>query len=70
MLKTSNAPIPKVIGMVSIFYGFTKTAIPMHEQFIEMTDEIFWKGYAEQLAQDNPARFQFELSEFMNTCQF
>ena len=42
----------------------------MYEQFIELTNQIFWEGYAEQLAQDNPARFQLELSNFMNTYQF
>ena len=41
----------------------------MFEQFIELTNQIFWEGYAEQLAQDNPARFQLELSDFMNTYQ-
>ncbi len=38
----------------------------MYEQFIELTDQIFWEGYAEQLAKENPARFQQELTEFMN----
>ncbi|MES2277903.1 MAG: hypothetical protein V4592_17885 [Bacteroidota bacterium] len=38
----------------------------MLELFIELTDQIFWKGYAEQLAQDNPAVFQLELAEFVN----
>ncbi len=47
-----------------------KTVIPMYEQFIELTNQIFWEGYAEQLAQENPARFQFELNDFMNTYQF
>ncbi|GAC1312569.1 MAG: hypothetical protein NVSMB24_34320 [Mucilaginibacter sp.] len=44
-----------------------KTPIPMYKQFIELTNQIFWEGYAEQLAQDDPARFQFELNEFINT---
>jgi hypothetical protein len=39
----------------------------MLEIFIELTDQIFWKGYAQQLAIDNPAAFQFELAEFMNS---
>ncbi|MFI5137718.1 MAG: hypothetical protein ACHQIM_07810 [Sphingobacteriales bacterium] len=38
----------------------------MLEIFIELTDQIFWKGYAQQLAIDNPAAFQFELAEFTN----
>jgi hypothetical protein len=40
----------------------------MLEQFIELTDQIFWEGYAEQLAKD-PARFQIELYEFLNIYQ-
>jgi hypothetical protein len=39
----------------------------MLEQFIELTNQIFWEGYAEQLAQEHPARFQSELNEFINT---
>jgi hypothetical protein len=56
--------------MVSIFFMvLQKTAIPMYEQFIELTNQLYWDGYAEQLAQENPARFQFELSDFMNLYQ-
>lgn len=39
----------------------------MIELFIELTDQIFWEGYAEQLAGENPAVFQQELNEFMNS---
>ena len=38
----------------------------MYELFIELLNQIFWEGYAEQLAHDNPAEFQMELAEFMN----
>lgn len=38
----------------------------MYELFIELTNQIFWDGYAEQLAQDSPAAFQLEFNEFMN----
>jgi len=38
----------------------------MLEIFIELTNQIFWQDYAEQLATDNPAAFQMELSEFIN----
>jgi len=38
----------------------------MYELFIEVTDQLFWEGYAEQLAKDNPAQFQMELAEFIN----
>ena len=41
----------------------------MYEQFIELTNQIFWEGYAEQLAIENPARFQFEFNDFLNTYQ-
>jgi len=36
------------------------------EIFIELTNQIFWEGYAEQLAKDNPAAFRMELAEFIN----
>ena len=39
----------------------------MYEQFIELTNQIFWEGYAENLANEIPARFQMELSDFINT---
>jgi len=42
----------------------------MYEQFIELTNQIFWEGYAEQLTKECPARFQFEYNEFMNAYQF
>ncbi|WP_261381133.1 MULTISPECIES: hypothetical protein [Mucilaginibacter] len=42
----------------------------MYEQFIELTDQLFWEGYAEQLAQENPAQFQMEFSDFLNTYQY
>ncbi|MHB8205927.1 hypothetical protein [Mucilaginibacter sp.] len=38
----------------------------MIELFIELTNQIFWEGYADQLAKDNPAVFQMELADFMN----
>lgn len=41
----------------------------MYEQFIELTNQIFWDGYAEQLAQEDPARFQLEIIDFMNVYQ-
>lgn len=39
----------------------------MIEIFIELTNQIFWEGYAEQLASSNPAQFQLELAEFRNS---
>lgn len=46
-----------------------KTGIKMLEQFIELTNQIFWEGYAETLAKENPVRFQMELNDFLNTYQ-
>jgi hypothetical protein len=52
-----------------LFKASSKTEIKMYEQFIELTDQIFWEGYAEQLAKENPARFQYEFAEFLNAYQ-
>jgi hypothetical protein len=38
----------------------------MYELFIELTDQLFWEGYAEQLAADHPEQFQLEFNEFVN----
>ncbi len=37
----------------------------MLELFIEFTDQIFWEGYAEQMADENPEKFNFELNDFL-----
>ena len=39
----------------------------MLEIFIELTDQIFWDGYAQRLATEHPAVFQLEFNEFLNT---
>lgn len=39
----------------------------MLEIFIELTNQIFWDGYAQELAKENPAVFQLEFNEFLNT---
>lgn len=36
----------------------------MIQLFIELTNQLYWEGYAEQLAKDNPAVFHRELAEF------
>jgi hypothetical protein len=36
------------------------------ENYIELTNQIFWDGYAEQLAKENPAQFVQELAAFEN----
>ena len=38
----------------------------MLELFIELTNQIFWAGYAHQLAKENPAGFQVEFTDFLN----
>jgi hypothetical protein len=45
---------------------YQKIRIRMYELFIELTNQIFWDGYAEQLAIVNPAEFWFEYNEFLN----
>lgn len=50
---------------------FLKTFSNLHamanmEIFIELTNQIFWEGYAETLAKDNPAQLVQELTEFEN----
>ncbi|WP_428331583.1 hypothetical protein [Mucilaginibacter sp.] len=66
MLKPGNAP---GYPPGAFFRTLSKTAIPMYEQFIELTNQIFWEGYAETLAQENPERFSTELYDFFNTYQ-
>jgi hypothetical protein len=39
----------------------------MLEIFIELTNQIFWIGYAQQLAKDDPQAFQTEFNDFLNT---
>lgn len=41
----------------------------MIEVFIEVTDQLFWQGYTEQLAKENPERFTAELNDFLNIYQ-
>jgi hypothetical protein len=38
----------------------------MIQLFIELTNQIFWEGYAEELAKNNPAVFRLELAEFVH----
>lgn len=39
----------------------------MYELFIELTNQLFWEGYAEQLARENPKGFRMEYNDFLNT---
>ena len=43
-----------------------ETAAPKYEEFIEFLNQIYWEGYAEQLAKENPAVFQMEYNDFFN----
>jgi hypothetical protein len=38
----------------------------MYELFIELTNQLFWEGYAEQLATENPRIFKVEYQDFLN----
>lgn len=38
----------------------------MIDLFIEVTDQLFWQGYTEQLSKDDPQRFSVELNDFLN----
>lgn len=38
--------------------------------FIEFTDQIFWEGYAEQMAEENPQKFNHELNDFLTIYNF
>lgn len=38
----------------------------MIDLFHEFLDGLFWDGYAEQLAADNPERYTFELNQFLD----
>jgi len=39
----------------------------MLELFIEMTDHVFWEGYAEELSRENPAVFRARLKQFIES---
>jgi len=62
MPNQSNAPGSKP----GAFLNFTLKDNPMYEQFIELTNQIFWDGYAQTLANENPAVFNYELNDFIN----
>ena len=39
----------------------------LSELFIQLMDQIYWVGYAIQLAQDDPEKYTWEFNEFLNT---
>ena len=42
----------------------------MYELFIELTDQLFYEGYAEQLAKTDPQAFSIEFNDFLNTYSY
>ncbi len=36
------------------------------ELFTDFVDQIYFEGYARQLAESDPEKFDFELNEFLN----
>ncbi|WP_184544266.1 hypothetical protein [Mucilaginibacter sp. FT3.2] len=36
----------------------------MLELFIEMTNQVFWEGYAQQLSTENPELYKFRFKQF------
>ena len=42
----------------------------MYELFVELTDQLFYEGYAEQLAHSDPQKFQMEFNDFLNTYSY
>lgn len=42
----------------------------MEQAFFEFLDSIYYEGYAETLANDNPEAFNFELNQFLDNYNF
>lgn len=38
----------------------------MIDAFYDFVNAIYWDGYAQQMAEENPEKFNFELNEFLN----
>lgn len=60
-------PYVSIVHRASCLDGIILIANTMLEIFIELTNQIFWDGYAQELAKENPAVFQLEFNEFLNT---
>lgn len=54
----------------SIDYQVETKEQSITDTFIEVMDSLFYEGYARQLAEDNPALFQFELNNFLDNYSF
>lgn len=59
-------PYVSTVHRASCLDGIILTASTMLEIFIELTNQLFWDGYAQELAKENPAGFQMEFNEFLN----
>ncbi len=59
-------PYVSVIHRASCLDGIILIAKTMLEIFIELTNQIFWEGYAQELAKESPAVFQSEFNDFLN----
>jgi hypothetical protein len=42
----------------------------MIEEFIEIINQLYWDGYAEQLVKDDPEAFTNQYNEFLNNYNF
>lgn len=42
----------------------------MYELFVELTDQLFYEGYAEQLAHSDRQAFTIEINGFLNTYSY
>lgn len=62
-------PYVSIVHRASCLDGIILIAKTMLEIFIELTNQIFWDGYAQELAKAEPAVFQLEFNDFLNTYQ-
>ncbi len=65
-LINGNAPCISSTGSAFLKTSHLK-ANTMLDLFIELTNQIFWDGYAQQLAKESPAIFQLEYNDFLTT---
>ena len=42
----------------------------MMQSFVDYLDSLYWEGYAENLANENPEAFTFELNQFQDNYNF
>lgn len=54
------------MALAGLMKSFKVNRDQMYDLFVELTNQLFWDGYAEQLATEDPQRFNFELNDFFN----